>query len=257
MMGRIFRIGLLLLVLVVSGGGLQGQITIPLDIIPEPAEEETAQGGPSPAAVPPTAEEDFVEIRDIRGPVSIPNPWKPYLIAAGVLVGLVLLAYLIRALVRRLRQKPEPILISPYEQALQELDATRPLMRAGEDKAFSIAVSDAVRYFLERQFDMPAPESTTEEFLSTISDHPLIKGPLADNFSRFLQLCDLAKFARYPLGLSGMEDLLGSGQKLVEETYVKHKMRVRLLAEADKKDKGDAPGTPNHQTEEEPVLAES
>ena len=253
-MGRVFNIVSLLLFFGVVGAELAGQVNFPLDMVPDTVDEDTSRTSPVPAGLDDAVE--FEDIRDIRGPVSIPNPWTPYLIAAGVLAGLVILFFLIRALIRKLRQKPEPIPISPYEQALQELDATRPLMKAGQDKAFSIAVSDAVRNFLERQFDMPAPESTTEEFLFTIRDHPLIKGPLADNFSRFLQLCDLAKFARYPLGLSGMEDLLASGQKLVEETYVKHKMRVRLLAEAKKIGKGGVQGTPK-QSGEAPVLAKS
>ena len=222
-----------LLLLLISATGLCGQTNLPLDLLPPPFDDDAAQSSSPPPASP--GEEELEDIRDIHGPVSIPNPWMPLLIAAGVLAGLGLLGFLVRLIVRKLRQKSEPIPISPYEQALQELDATRSLMKSGQDKAFSIAVSDAVRYFLERQFDMPAPESTTEEFLNDIHDHPLIKGPLADNFSRFLQMCDLAKFARYPLGLAGMEELLGMGRKLVEETYVKHKMRLRLLAEAEKR----------------------
>ncbi len=241
-----------LLLMVLPGTGLTGQTNVPFDLLPPPADDDPSQSS-SPSQIAPGGEE-LPDIRDIHGPISIPNPWMPFLIALGVLAGLILLFFLVRLIIRKLRQKPEPIPISPYEQALQELDATSPLMKAGQDKAFSIAVSDAVRYFLERQFDMPAPESTTEEFLYAIHDHPLIKGPLADNFSRFLQLCDLAKFARYPLGLSGMEDLLDSGRKLVEETYVKHKMRTRLLAEAEKKGVSQAEAKP---VEKETVLVES
>ncbi len=251
MMGRLFNnlinLSAFLLLLWVSATGLGGQTNLPLDLLPPPIDDD-ATHSTNPPPAPPDQGEEFEDIRDIHGPISIPNPWMPVLIAIGVLAGLALLAFLVRLIVRKLRQKPEPIPVNPYDQALHELDATRSLMKSGEDKAFSIAVSDAVRYFLERQFDMPAPECTTEEFLNDIHDHPLIKGPLADNFSRFLQMCDLAKFARFPLGLGGMEDLLGTGRKLVEETYVKHKMRLRLLAEAEKK------GVP--QVESKPVAAE-
>ena len=246
-----------LLLLLISATGLCGQTNLPLDMLPSPLDVDPAQSSSVPPASPgPGGGEAIEDIRDIHGPVSIPNPWMPFLIAAGVLAGLGLLAFLVRLIMRKLCQKSDPIPIDPYDQALQELDATRSLMKSGQDKAFSIAVSDAVRYFLERQFDMPAPESTTEEFLYDIHDHPLIKGPLADSFSRFLQMCDLAKFARYPLGLDGMEDLLGTGRKLVEETYVKHKMRLRLLAEAEKR--GASEGEPKPvEAEKEAVLAES
>ena len=222
---------------------LQGQVAIPnLD------DEEGAESGanapiqiapipdtplPSPPLQSPLpSAEEPGDIRDIRDPVSIPNPWLPYLIAGAAFLVLIILGFLIYFIVKRLKSRPAVPPINPYDQALEDLRATRLLMKAGCDKEFSIAVSDAVRYFLERQFALPAPEFTTEEFLSHIQDHDLIKEKLADTFSDFLRQCDMAKFARQAFGLSGMSDLYGKAETLIEETYLKQKMKAAVLENA-------------------------
>lgn len=172
----------------------------------------------------------LADIRDIRGPVLIPNPWLPYLVVTGVVAVLALITisiFLIRGFFKR---RPAAPVINPYDQALSDLRATRSLISEGLDKEFSSAVSDVVRFFLERQFSIPAPESTTEEFLIRIRDHNLIKGKLSDTFSEFLQECDLAKFARHAFGLHDMNALYGKAKVLIEETYLKHKMQAAMLA---------------------------
>ena len=208
------------------------QVTVPLD---DPTDHPSpAPSFSAPKAPPTTPPEAPPEIRDIRGPIDIRSPWRPWLIGAGIALAVAACISLIALLVRRLGRTPEVAPPSPYELAMEELHATQPLMKAGKDKAFSIAVSDSVRYFLERQFAMPAPENTTEEFLSSIHQHKLIKGHLASDFSSFLSLCDLAKFARRRHGLEGMEKLYRLGEKLIEGTYLKHHMQERVLAKGAK-----------------------
>ena len=225
---------------------LCAQIVIPPDIGPIPQNQALPAQPPAQTAAPPAG--GLPDIRDIRGPISIPNPWKPWLIGAGAVAATVIAALLLRALAKKLKQPPEEPFISPYDQALEELRASRQHIKAGQDKAFSIAVSDSVRNFLERQFNMPAPESTTEEFLYSIQDHSLIKGRLAEAFLDFLQLCDLAKFARQPFGIAGMEELYAKGETLIEETYTKYKMQTHLIGETPE----PGSGFPNAQPTETP-----
>jgi hypothetical protein len=212
-----------------GSASLCAQIVIPPDISPIPQKQVLPAQPPAQTAAQTAGE--LPDIRDIRDPISIPNPWKPWLIGAGAVAATVIAALLLRALAKKLKQPPEEPFISPYDQALEELHASRQHIKAGQDKAFSIAVSDAVRNFLERQFNMPAPESTTEEFLYSIQDHSLIKGHLAEAFLDFLQLCDLAKFARQPFGIAGMEELYAKGEALIEEAYTKYKMQTHLIGE--------------------------
>ena len=221
-----------------SGTTLSGQVagadpdsvqtpppSLPLQFAPE---SQPSFPSPTQPTVPPT-DHNLQDIRDIRNPLTIPIPWLPYAIATAVTAGLLLLGFLIyRWIMRRKESTGEPPL-GPYEQALLDLRATRSLIDSAQDKEFSSAISDVVRYFLERQFDVPAPESTTEEFLYRIRDHSLIKGKLADAFSEFLVLCDLAKFARHSHGRIGMQELYRKAESLIEETYLKHRMQISVL----------------------------
>ena len=206
----------------------QSDAGAPIRIAPDP----TPPLPSTPSNIPLGSDQTAGDIRDIRGLVSIPNPWLPYLIVTGVVAALALIALSIFLFRRFRKRRPMAPVICPYDQALNDLRATRSLMSDGRDKEFSIAVSDAVRFFLERQFSIPAPESTTEEFLIRIHDHDLMKGKLSDTFSEFLQQCDLAKFARHAFGLHGMKALYGKAETLIEETYLKHKMRTAVLADA-------------------------
>ncbi len=193
-----------------------------------------------------TALEEAEDIRDIRDPVRIPYPWLPYAIAAGIIVGILALCYLFyQWFKRRDAKKAKETRLTPYDRALKDLKNTRPLMENGQDKAFSIAVSDVLRHYLEGQFAMPAPERTTEEFLTEISGHILIKDSLADHLTGFLQDCDLVKFARQPLGLGQMKGLYEKAENFIEESYVKTHMRAAMLGQEAHNINSDSPSIAN------------
>ncbi|AWT59855.1 MAG: hypothetical protein DF168_01052 [Candidatus Moanabacter tarae] len=177
----------------------------------------------------PSLDRQTEDIRDIRNLLTIPIPWLPYAIALVVTAGILILGFFTYRWVMSHKKKANETFLPPYEQALLDLHSTRSLINSAKDKEFSSAVSDVVRYFLERQFNMPAPESTTEEFLHRITDDRLIKGKLADAFSEFLVLCDLAKFARHSHGRVGMQKLYRKAESLIEETYLKHRMQISVL----------------------------
>ena len=114
----------------------------------------------------------------------------------GSVAGVILLALIIWLL---LRKKPVPPL-TPYEQAQKELAYARGLQGSGQDKIFAVAASDAVRRYLESAYRIPAPERTTDEFLLEASRHTWLQGELTVLLKRFLEYCDLAKFAGQQFG---------------------------------------------------------
>jgi hypothetical protein len=178
------------------------------------------------------APEEADDIRDIHSLIKIPYPWLPYVIILGSVIAFhLILFFLFKWLKHRKRKKEEAIKLTPYDQALKDLKNTRFLMDAGQDKAFSIAVSNVLRNYLEGQFAMPAPERTTEEFLSEISGHDLIKESLEELLSGFLQLCDLVKFADQPLGSGQMKELYDKAENFIEESYVKSHMQAAMLGQ--------------------------
>jgi len=114
-----------------------------------------------------------------------------------------------------LRKKPE-IPLTPYQQALKGLEFARGLQNCGKDKVFASAASDAVRNYLESAYQMPAPERTTEEFLQVAARHVWLQGELTTLLRRFLEFCDLAKFAGQQFGEEESTQLLNAAREFIE-----------------------------------------
>jgi hypothetical protein len=154
------------------------------------------------------------DIRDIRPPYLMPLDWRVVaLIASVALLALLLLWGVWRWY--RGRQPPLTLL----QRTLRRLEATRALMQAGDAQAFSVAVSDAVRAYVEERFNVLATHLTTTEFLrdclaqvgSSLQAHEQSLGD-------FLRYCDLAKFARWSLDGKQMQAMLASARHFVEST---------------------------------------
>lgn len=163
-----------------------------------------------PGATEPTAE----DIRDIRGLMEIPDPWRwvPFALAGSL--GAVAVALTARRFARR-GSKPR----SPAEIALERLDEAEARISEIPPDAFSEAVSAALRDYVEARFEVRAGTRTTDEFLRELTEReasPL--GPHAPELAAFLEACDLAKFARSRLSLEEMRGMARSGRTFVAET---------------------------------------
>jgi len=168
------------------------------------------------AADPTLAAED---IRDIRGPKYILPLW----VILAALGGLVLLALAVYGIWRWVKRRRKPRVLLPFEQALQSLDAIRPLMQPASAREFSIAVSDIVRGYIEQRFDVTATHRTTEEFLRDLLE--TAKPALARHrglLAEFLEQCDLVKFGGMSLSLQSIESLHASARGFVLETKEAH-----------------------------------
>jgi len=176
-----------------------------------PGPTSTANIVATPASLQPTADQD---IRDIRPPYHIPPGW---LWLAWVSGGLVLAALGYGAW--RWRQRLGLRVKLPYQIALEQLEAARRLMQPEQARAFSIAVSEVVRDYIEKAFAVRAAHHTTEEFLRDLATRP--NSPLVAHqpvLADFLRHCDLAKFARWVLSVPQMEAMLQSAEAFIVAT---------------------------------------
>lgn len=165
-----------------------------------------------PTAVPTSMADD---IRDIRGPLHIPDPLLYLYYAVGVCLFLIGAAAAWRWLRRRkvLRAK------LAFEIAFEQLKRAKALMKPEMGDEFSVAVSNAIRTYIESRFDLRVTRHTTEEFMARIAAEP--SGDLceyADLLHNFLEHCDLAKFARYTLTLDQMKEMHKSAWDFVDKT---------------------------------------
>jgi len=169
-----------------------------------------------------TSQDTVFTPRDITGPLAPPKePLSPWLIAgvsaAAVLV-LAAVIFGIIALRRRALRPPPPIL--PEVWALRELAALEAaeLIGRGEAKTFYYRLSEIARVYIERKFDLAAPEMTTEEFLTMLArDHGAVPYD-ADRLRAFLEACDLVKYAALTPRAEDAETALGTARAFVDAT---------------------------------------
>jgi len=156
------------------------------------------------------------DLRDIKPPLEIPSGWAWLWWTLGALAA----AAALYCLWRWWRQKQALVPVVPpvpaHLRARQKLADALALL--DQPKPFCIAVSDVSRLYLEERFTFHAPERTTEEFLRELAGTDLLTGEQKDSLSRFLESCDLVKFARYEPGEPELRALHDSAVRLVDET---------------------------------------
>jgi hypothetical protein len=169
---------------------------------------------PTPAVTPLAQPSDG--LRDIAPPIEIPSgsAWLWWTLGTiALVVALILLA-------RWLQRRRQQLLIAPpipaHIRARQKLEEALALI--AQPKPFCIAVSDALRAYLEERFTFRAPERTTEEFLYELQATTHLTSAQKTSLGDFLTNCDLVKFAKYEPGESELRDLHSSALRLVEET---------------------------------------
>ena len=122
------------------------------------------------------------------------------------MVAALLLVALIFYLLKRKKKTPEEIeaAIPPYELALkrlQELDA-KDLLNKNRIKKYYVELTDILRTYIERELNIPALESTTDELIETMRDFNTssslnITEETIDTLSKLLKDADLVKFAKF------------------------------------------------------------
>ena len=176
-----------------------------------PAAASAAPPPPAPATKTAAAGDD---IRDIHGPLTLPDPWRWLWLAGGAL-GLAGAGAIAATIVRSRRARP----LTADERALMRLQAAEALAAADRPREYAEAASDAVRAYIEERFGLRATHATTDEFLQDLVAQE--QSPLGEHrrpLSQFLSACDLAKFACLELPRSGMDALTELARRFVLTT---------------------------------------
>ena len=148
------------------------------------------------------------DIRDIHGPIvqAASTNWWPYIVGGLLLVAL---GYVGWRLVRRRRN------LSPQERALRELHDARALIQSEQPHALSLRVSETVRGYVEQVFAIHAPRRTTQELLDDLMRASSPVAPYRSELGAFLELCDLAKYARWSLSQTQMAEIVDRAEHFV------------------------------------------
>lgn len=163
-----------------------------------------------------TASQSVPDIRDIKPPMDIPSTWGWLWWTLGVLLAFAVLVHLWRRLHKKITYVPPVPPVPAHVRAKLRLEEALALIT--QPKPFVIAVSDAARAYLEERFTFRAPERTTEEFLRELKATDRLLPDQKESLGKFLESCDLVKFAKYEPEEGELRELHGSAVRLVEET---------------------------------------
>ncbi|NNF13287.1 MAG: hypothetical protein HKN72_08695 [Gemmatimonadetes bacterium] len=167
--------------------------------------------------------EEGSDIREIRGPLAIPVGILSLLAVALFLMLLGAAVYAAWAR-RRKGEGDEGFLPGPsprpaHEIALEDLQRLEAstLLADGQIKQYHIRVSEILRRYVEARFHVPALEMTTWEVIGGLQSAGVDEGTRVD-LRRFLDQCDLVKFAKAEPDEAASRRLLELGRALVERT---------------------------------------
>jgi hypothetical protein len=142
-------------------------------------------------------------IRDIKKPINVPVSFAeiyPYIL---IVIGVGALTYFTIYLLRK-RKRKEPVFVSAKPQepahliALRELDALKEakLWQRNEYKLYYTRLTEIIRSYIERRFNIPAMEQTSYDILQAWKKTGYNDRNLYDILKQLLNLADLVKFAK-------------------------------------------------------------
>lgn len=176
-------------------------------------------GGKFECSVPPMTiqikslvSEKDKDIKDIKGPMTVSEGlglWVLIVISAAVaalaVAGIILLRKRKKAALEESLLETDP----PHIEAYKALDniSRENLLAKGEYKKYYIVLSDVIRRYLSRRFDIETLEKTTREILSQIGKLELSR-EVRHQMKEFMDQGDLVKFAKFiPTGSQARESL--------------------------------------------------
>jgi hypothetical protein len=143
---------------------------------------------------------------DIKVPYSAPVTLKeiiPYILGIILIGAIVFFAFYYI----KWKKKNVPLFVKPVKPedpphviALRELERikTQKLWQHEKVKQYYSEVSDTLRIYIEKRFDVPAMEFTSAETLGTFRQNKnMVDDGTLDQLQQILSLADLVKFAKY------------------------------------------------------------
>lgn len=168
-------------------------------------------------------------ITDIKGIYKAPIWW--WGILRWVLLALAIAGigvggyYLITYLQSRARKSEDEVLptepLRPAEEvALEKLDAIREqkIWQTGQVKEYHTQLTDVVREYIARRFEVSSVEQTSDETLRAMRGLLSDKKELYESLREMLTLADLVKFAKWTATPDENEKSLRSAYTFVKET---------------------------------------
>lgn len=126
--------------------------------------------------------------------------------------------------------------LPPFDLAMQRLKELddKHLLEQYKIKAYYVELTDIVRTFIEREMNIPALESTTDELLETITDfndssHLNIPKETIDKLKKLLKEADLVKFAKSKPLSNEIEIHRISAENIIDNLHPKNVDKIKQV----------------------------
>lgn len=168
------------------------------------------------------SESDKEDIRGLKPPIDVKGGYWTYLLILPILALLGaggFLYYRQRARGLALPKIPEELQKPAWEVALFELESLRNsnLLEKKQIKKYFIVLSDIVRKYIERRFEITTLDRTTEEIKGEIKKLKL-DSKVTVSIYDLLSFCDLVKFAKYVPASEEIEKSLNAAYDIINST---------------------------------------
>ena len=161
---------------------------------------------------------------DIKGQINYPVTLKevlPY-IGCGI-AGLWVITAIIVVIVAlsRRKKKEEERRDPPHIVALRELDKYRSdkFWAPEKQKIFYSGITGAVKDYIDRRFEIDAPEMTTAELFDALKDRSELTPELYEKLKDLFETADFVKFAKYVADDDHNKEALPLCVRFVTSTY--------------------------------------
>lgn len=188
--------------------------------------ENLFQTGPLQIEVRPMEVDTSKAIFDIRGPIEEPfsiidwakENWIWIAIVLVLLIGGIILIYYLKNRPDKVEEEVK-VIIPPHVIGLQKLQKLKEdqLWQAGKVKMHHSEISEIIREYIEKRYDVHALENTTDEIMQSLRFHSIAPN-LLTKLNQVLVLADLVKFAKEKPLANENEMSLINAVEFVKET---------------------------------------
>ena len=122
---------------------------------------------------------------------------------------------------RYYRRNPDRTEVRAGPWALAELERIKVLGRSSnmtDLERYPTLLSEVIRLYLEKRFQLRAPRQTTPEFFHDVEHSTVLSPPQQQLLREFLEHCDLSKFAHIQFSTEEYRALEQAARKFVEQT---------------------------------------
>jgi len=169
------------------------------------------------------------KIADIKSVFTPKFYWRGLLEKGAIGLAIILLIIALVIIIRRFIQKkpvfapstPE-VILPPYEVAISKLNAIKQQKpwQQNRTKEYHTELTDVIREYIERTFDIPSLEMTSEEIVQHLNHLKFESKSAYYALLQLLQLADLVKFAKWNPATDEHELSLSNAYLFVEETKI-------------------------------------